>query len=116
MKLLAFWVEECIDEISKGDELGSCKSLYFFKCYIDNIIVIIVFGHNYHFNKCEHHFINITLMTSLYLMIAITLSANTTLYPGEISLTSVNSPCVGTSFKCKITSSEIQTPHSLLII
>jgi hypothetical protein len=75
MKLPTFWVEEYIDEISKGDELGSCKLGFFQMFYSDNIIV---FGHSYHF-KCEHHFTNITLMTSLYLVIGITLSVNPTL-------------------------------------
>jgi hypothetical protein len=29
MKLPTFWVEKCIDEISKGDKLGSCKLGFF---------------------------------------------------------------------------------------
>jgi hypothetical protein len=39
-----------------------------YKYYIDDIIIV---GDRYHV-KCEPHFINITLMTSLYLVIGIT--------------------------------------------
>jgi hypothetical protein len=82
-------------------------SLKFSKCYIDNIIV---FSHSYHF-KCEHHFINITLMASLYLVIGIIVSVNTMLYCGAISLSSLNHLCVGRFFKCNINSSEIKISH-----
>lgn len=33
MKLPTFWVEECIDQISKGDELGSCTLRFFQMLY-----------------------------------------------------------------------------------